>query len=425
METRYLRKRGNVWWADFVFTKKVDGELRGKRCRFSLETSEFKAAADFRDRYILPLVRESRDLDILCNLAGMIIRVADRTTQAAIDLAAAADVTITEATDDSPASSKLTLRFLADKYITHLQNNNEYIESTIQKYRGTMRTLCAILGDGADPENISDADVRDYRDRMCKLPVGCFRGRGDDVMTPAGEGEKTISASAVRMHLQIIQTFFNWAIAESHLKRKNTPGKGIKIKKVKDNHKLVPTPEIADKLLTMPCPKNQDPLSWELMPVVARYTGCRSSEVAMLRAERIVVEQGIRCINIMPTDDNPLKTKSSKRKVPIAHKLAPVIDRLLELHPSGRLFPKCENWTSKTGMVKPAHGFLKRWNRAAKLIGDYSFHCLRVYANNQMTSAGVDIIDRERLLGHESNRTQEAYTGKDFKRYQRAVDEIS
>ncbi len=116
--------------------------------------------ADFRDRHCLPLIGEIRDLDILANLAGMVLRVADRATQAAIDLAAAADVTIADAANDSPASSNLTRRSLADKFITAMEANNDYSRSTIQKYTGTMRTLCAILGDAADPEKVSDTEYQ-------------------------------------------------------------------------------------------------------------------------------------------------------------------------------------------------------------------------------------------------------------------------
>ena len=64
------------------------------------------------------------------------------------------------------------------------------------------------------------------------------------------------------------------------------------------------------------------------------------------------------------------------------------------------------------------------WNRAAKRIGPFSFHCWRVYANTQMTAGEVDIIDRERILGHENRRTQAAYTAPEIKRYKAAVDTI-
>jgi len=64
-------------------------------------------------------------------------------------------------------------------------------------------------------------NIRDYRDRMCKLPVGCFKGPDPDVMMPAADGQQKMSASAVKTHLQIIQGVFTWVIAESHLNRKN------------------------------------------------------------------------------------------------------------------------------------------------------------------------------------------------------------
>ena len=88
----------------------------------------------------------------------MVLRVVDRAKLAAIDLAAAADVTITDAANDSPASSNLTRRSLADKFIIAMEVNNDYSRSTIQKYTGSMRPLCAILGDAVDPEEVSYTD---------------------------------------------------------------------------------------------------------------------------------------------------------------------------------------------------------------------------------------------------------------------------
>jgi hypothetical protein len=41
-----------------------------------------------------------------------------------------------------------------------------------------------------------------------------------------------------------------------------------------------------------------------------------------------------------------------------------------------------------------------------------------------MATAGVDILDRERLLGHKYSRIQAAYTPENLKRLQQAVNAI-
>lgn len=107
--------------------------------------------------------------------------------------------------------------------------------------------------------------------------------------------------------------------------------------------------------------------------------------------------------------------------------MVPIHPKLLEAGVQGvkgsgktrRLWPDGGDYTNR-----PAHQFLKAWNRAAKDIGPYSFHCWRLYANDEMARAGVDITDRERIIGHTSGRTQAAYTAVDLERYARAVSSI-
>lgn len=105
--------------------------------------------------------------------------------------------------------------------------------------------------------------------------------------------------------------------------------------------------------------------------------------------------------------------------MPVADKLAPHLDKLLEAHPEGRLFIACGDYNDKH-----AHYFLNVWNKHAKRVGDYSFHCWRTYANTRMLEAGVEVVDRERILGHKVRDMQGAYTPADMKRFKVALDRV-
>ena len=91
------------------------------------------------------------------------------------------------------------------------------------------------------------------------------------------------------------------------------------------------------------------------------------------------------------------------------------------------MFKNCGHWYDDKGNIrKPAHYFLKAYNNAAKKIApDFSIHCWRVYGNTQMADAGIDILDREAVLGHKSDRIQKVYTAENLKRLKRAVDTIA
>ena len=169
-----------------------------------------------------------------------------------------------------------------------------------------------------------------------------------------------------------------------------------------------------------------DEEAWKSLPIFARYTGCRIAELAVLTSNDVLVKNGIRCLRITAFGENKkLKTESSERLVPVNEKLNPHLDSLLKRRASGRLFPYCGDFKGKEGLVKSAHYFDKAYNRAAKKIaGDFSFHCWRVYANTQMADAGIDILDREAILGHRSDRIQRVYTAENIQRLKKAVETI-
>jgi len=237
-------------------------------------------------------------------------------------------------------------------------------------------------------------------------------------------GARTVGPNTVKRELANLKSLFRWAIAEGKLRRRDNPLDGITCKGGDPASKARPTVEQADQLVALPVPATVDLDSWCLLPVLARYTGARIGELAMLEAENVVVEQGIRCFHIRPTEEHRLKTRSSERVVPIADKLAPHVDALLTKHPSGPLFPGCRHWRGSGGVLKPAHYLLKVWNRHAKTVGPFSFHCLRLYANDELVRGETDITDRERILGHKSGRTQAAYTARELARYLKALNKI-
>ena len=127
------------------------------------------------------------------------------------------------------------------------------------------------------------------------------------------------------------------------------------------------------------------------------------------------------------SDKPPLAAAAGKRRLS-----ARSVDRCLtdlrrmfrRLIDEGRLL-NAGDWHGADGTAKHGHTFLKHYNRRCKKVApDLSFHCWRVYANDAMATAGVDITDRERLLGHVSSRTQAAYTPENLRRLKAAVDSI-
>ncbi len=419
MDTRYLRRRGNVWYVDFIIPAGVGGKLAGKRFRLSLETSAYAVARSFRDRYVVPFLREARDRDLLENIAGALARCSRRTETLLEQLFAEAGLKLNlEGAVSSAGTEPVPIRELAEAYLAYLRAATNLAPASIAKYWTTFSALCRILGDDMDAEVIQTEHMVAFRDELLQKPVGWQKRTAGNY---AKDDPRTLSPASVSRDLQRIRTWFRWAVNESRLRRRDVPGEGVKCKTVHPRHKERPTVAQADKLLALPCPKERDRLSWEYMPIVGRYTGCRIGEIAGLTAEDVVFDHDIRCLAIR---GDRLKTEASTRLVPVADKLAPHLDEVLKLHPKGRLFPNCGDWTSPSGTTKRAHFLLKAWNKAAKLVGPFSFHCWRVYLNDELVRHETDITDRERILGHRSRRTQSAYTSPELARYLKALDQV-
>jgi len=419
MDTKYLRRRGNVWYIDFTFPVKVGGDLAGKRFRLSLETGDYQAARGFRDKYVIPLLQEARERDLLESIAAAVARTSRRTETMMAELLGAANIALDLNGAIQPRENEtVEIRDLADDYVQYLEAATDLAPASIKKYTATFNALCLILGDDLDAESMTTEHMVAFRDELLTKPVGWQkRTTGEH----AKQNPRTISPNSVNRDLQRIRTWIRWAMDEGKLRRQNVPGEGVKCKSIRAKHKERPTVKQANQLLALPCPPSRNKEAWIYLPLIARYTGCRIGEIAGLTAEDMVDDHGIRCLAIQ---GDHLKTTSSHRVIPIVDKLAPHIDALLKAHPADRLFPDCGDWTSADGVLKPAHYFLSSWNEAAKEIGPFSFHSWRVYVNDELVRNEVDIIDRERILGHRNRSTQAAYTSRELGRYLDALNMV-
>ena len=135
-----------------------------------------------------------------------------------------------------------------------------------------------------------------------------------------------------------LRRLFKWCIDEGRLERKDNPCDGVAVARMAPKTRRAPTVAEVDALVALPKARPIDADAWRLMPLFARHTGARAGEIAQLRAEDVVVEQGIRCFRITAREgDRRLETVSSERLVPVASKLQPHLDELLAKQPAGTL----------------------------------------------------------------------------------------
>ena len=424
--TKYLMQIGDTWYFDFRIPQKYKKFFKTSRFRHSLNTSDLKQAGVLRDRYLMPVVSAMCAEEFVEYALGMLNTIN-------LDLERKTKELLQFATRRNQDMKQLTLRDICDYYISCYEKSRK-ADASVGKFKATSNTLCSLLGANKLAEDTTDKDIILFRDTLLSLPVGWQKRKNKDFAKPiTGEDKRTMNPNTVKDEVQRIKAIFARGIDDRKIMMDN-PAAKVKVDSVDSQKKLPPAGDNIQKLCSMKVPrsKNYDDEAWKYLPLFARYTGCRIGEIAILQAEDVLQKQGIRCLHVTAagkheTERQKLKTASSVRFVPISEKLSPHLEYLLKKHKTGYLFPKAGNWYKGPGKVKkPAHFFIKDYNRYAKKIDSHhSIHCWRVYANTQMADAGVDIIDREMLLGHKSDRVQRAYTAENMQRLKNGVDKIT
>ncbi len=445
-DTRNLYFKDNSWHFDFrvpsrlrALFKKVRPRRtektptpkkdQGPRIRHSLNTPVLKEAQALRDKYLMPIFASSTIIELVETALQKIEKAKIELDRNSINLKGFLS-------RKDPESTEITIRQLCDYFLQHYRKTRK-ARGSVGKFESTSNAFCGILGPGVSAENISKEDLIRLRDILLSLPSGWQKRKKvleNFDLAEATPDEKTINPNTVFREIGRIKSIFDFAINDSKLVRKDNPASGVKIEKVDVESKIPPQGENIEKLCNMPYRNSStyDEHAWRMLPIFARFSSCRIGELSVLKAEDLIEKQGVLCLKItavgkMETQRQKLKTSSSERLVPVSDKLKPYLKEVLRRFPSGYLFPNCGHCYDKDGKIfKAAHHFLKDYNNHAKKIDPrHSFHCWRSYGNSLMIDAGVDILDREYILGHKSDRVQRAYTVNNLQRLLAAVNKIT
>ena len=142
--------------------------------------------------------------------------------------------------------------------------------------------------------------------------------------------------------------------------------------------------------------------------MLAMYTGARISELAGLRVDSVVTNDGITCLKI---DD--AKTKAGNRAVPIHPKIQGLVKTLITDSTDGYLVTGVK---SKGGKDRRADVLGKRYGRLVrndcKLPKSKVFHCFRNTVATKLESTGVPENIAADIVGHDkATMTYGLYSG--------------
>ena len=421
-DMKHLVERNGYYGINCRIPKNSGIYIPGNQLRLSLRTQSHAVAKRIRDRTIVPLMAEASRHAALVELVRQLCESSEESRRLIAKLAADAGVEQI-AGIRSMVFDAVPLKDLFSRYLDYLKNGDSKSHGTYVKQKGTVKVWIEMLGPDRDAQTVTRADVIKARDELQKMPRNYFlRSRATRCKTPA-PGQETLNTRTIKNHIMYLSKIYKWALSDGMISCEN-PAIGIEIELKPTKEKRCPTLAEADRLCALA--KNSPSLGqfeWQTLPMITRYSGLRIEEACGLHAEDVITKNGIRCFDIHDRNHN-LKTAAgaSTRLVPIADAIADIVDAALKRNPTGRLFPLVgdSKVSGKNGVT-----FTTKFNLAAKAVApDLSTHNLRVYANVRMAEAGVNTVDLERILGHESTSTQKHYTDRDLKRYKKAIDKI-
>ncbi|HEU6436240.1 MAG TPA: site-specific integrase, partial [Nitratidesulfovibrio sp.] len=233
----------------------------------------------------------------------------------------------------SPAGQALPL--LSEAVATYLRmHEGQWSPTTMQdkeRMVGQFKGICIEFHGGDFPiDQLGWEMVQHYSNTFPKLPTGAsaeVRNGKTYRELAAKENDKTITPTTVENNFTAVRAFLNWAEALYPIRVKILI-KQLKFPEVVDRAQSLVTlpgqrrPYTRDELAAVFAPepylaatKKHPARFW--LPLIALFTGARVEEIAQLHREDIRQEKGVWIFDINDAGDKRLKTKASRRHVPV------------------------------------------------------------------------------------------------------------
>ena len=186
--------------------------------------------------------------------------------------------------------------------------------------------------------------------------------------------------------------------------------------------KIFPPFELVDSLCEIQKPDwcGISQITWETIPYVMRYTGCRVGEAAQLTAKDVFESDGILIMYMVAEKSEGRKSDpfpDGRKEVPVHPKLKPKLEKAMSARPDGFLFPDVGVTYSKhEGKKEAKFGARYRtvWLPLAREIWPLmKVHSWRSYVSKYLTKvAGVPETVSEDICGHARGTINRDYSGR-------------
>ena len=323
-----------------------------------------------------------------------------------------------------PTASKLiTLSELAQHYLATSPDVTEEWQRRVNR----IVEVCTSLGMPTDVSKIKKTHVRDVIDQLQHAPRNWSQKYPGKTIAEAIELGKmesaaTLSPNTIRDgYIAALKTVFSFA-EERELIESN-PAQNLKIDKARNDGRGTGfDPNELSKLFRLPlfcgCQDDETPLIsgnhlirdhrfWA--PLIGLFTGARTTEIAQLKLDEVVLDDGLQHFIIQASEGGSLKTSAATRRIPMHAKLVELglKSYVTELKQVGehRLFPL---WQKPKGKGYPDASSQRFFRRSiiplitTRTKPRPNFHSFRNTMKDEMVRVGMPPAHQDVILGHES-----------------------
>ncbi len=225
-------------------------------------------------------------------------------------------------------------------------DNSHWAARTRQSYRSKFALLEALIGPSTPVRSITRETMRQIQTTIVKLPRNALKltkkGSLQRVANlAANDGRQPMSAKNAATYLQAANTLFQWLLREEKIVKNPGHGltKGIVLQEPRRRGFTVA--ELNALFSSSHFSRGETPGGWLFwLPRIALFTGARFAEILALRKQDIQQVDGVHVLSIVPYEERGLKTKESRRLVPIHPTLINLgLLRLTQGAAAGLLFP--------------------------------------------------------------------------------------
>lgn len=329
---------------------------------------------------------------------------------------------VVEAAGELITQSGPTLADLAEAYV--VDRSPHWTEKTKLEFECQLKLLVEIMGN-KEISGYTRVDCLNARDVLLRLPANFtkrkeFRGMSVAEIAALGLSDR-LTTKTVNKYLVLLSSLFKWMQKSGYTAGNVATGLVLPIETTPaEERKAYSLEDIARIKLNLPREDDHPEKYW--IPLIALYQGMRLDEICQLHLEDILDAEGLLCFDINDGGERNVKTKASKRVVPIHPKLLEL--GLLEYVQQRRETGAIQLW----GNIKPDKlgdwgkwfgNWYGRFNRKYVTTDPLKvFHSFRHTVANTLKQAGVAESVIAEILGHANSSIT---TGRYGKRYRPSV----